>query len=47
MPVTLADPWKRIVVTDTMRPAIERLGASFAVAIGLALGGIDGIDKEK
>ena len=47
VPVTLADPWKRIIVKDELRPFVEKLGSSFAVAIGLALGGIDGIDKEK
>ena len=47
VPVTLADPWKRIVVKDELRPFVAKLGSSFAVAIGLALGGIDGIDKEK
>lgn len=47
VPVTLADPWKRIVVKDELQPFVAKLGSSFAVAIGLALGGIDGIDKEK
>lgn len=47
VPVTLADPWKRIIVKDELRPFVEKLGSSFAVAIGLALGGIDGIDREK
>lgn len=45
--VTLADPWKRVVVKDAIRPAVDKLGSSFSVAIGLALGAIDGIDKEK
>lgn len=44
---TLANPWNRIVVKDSLKPAVERFGSSFSVAIGLALGGIDGIDKEK
>jgi len=47
VPVTLADPWKRIIVKDELRPFVEKLGSSFAVAIGLALGGVDGIDREK
>lgn len=47
VPVTLADPWKRIIVKDELMPFVKKLGSSFAVAIGLALGGIDGIDKEK
>ncbi len=45
--VVLANPWKRVIVKDTIRPAVEKFGSSFSVAIGLALGGIDGIDKEK
>ena len=47
VPVVLADPWKRVVIKDTSRASVEKLGASFSVAIGLALGGIDGIDKER
>jgi type IV pilus assembly protein PilM len=45
--VVLANPWKRIIVRDTARAAVDALGSSFSVALGLALGGIDGIDGEK
>ncbi len=45
--VSFADPWKRVIMKDTVRPSVSMLGASFSVAVGLALGGIDGIHKER
>lgn len=43
LPVTLADPWKRIQVQEPLRPALGRYGSSFSVAIGLALGGLESV----
>ncbi|HBI33880.1 MAG TPA: hypothetical protein DEA43_02605 [Candidatus Moranbacteria bacterium] len=41
MPVTVGDPWKRILVDENAKPLVSQLGASFSVAIGLALRGIE------
>lgn len=41
VPVSVADPWGRILYDEMLRPAINRLGSSFSIAVGLALGGID------
>lgn len=39
--VILGNPWRRVVVGDEMKPIIEKMGAGFSVAIGLALRGIE------
>lgn len=41
VPTVIADPWRGIQYNDAIRPALDRLGPSFAIAVGLALGGID------
>jgi len=41
VPVSVADPWQGIQVNDAIRPALDKLGPSFAIAIGLAMGGVD------
>ncbi len=41
VPVSIADPWGRILHDEMLRPAINKLGSSFSIAVGLALGGID------
>ncbi len=45
--VERGDPWKNVEVSEKLRPMVEKMGTSFSVAIGLALGGVQGIDKEK
>ena len=39
IPATLGDPWRGVVCPAALAPAIDRLGTSFAVALGLALYG--------
>lgn len=46
MPVTLGNPWKRIIVSDDKLPLTLELGASFSVAIGLALRGMEEYKKK-
>ena len=46
VPVSIADPWLGIQVKDDLRPAVSKLGPSFAIAIGLALGGVDRYRKK-
>jgi type IV pilus assembly protein PilM len=46
MPVTIGNPWKRIVVDEKMRPIIDEFGASFSVALGLALRGVEEYKRE-
>lgn len=46
VPVSIADPWKGIQIEDAIRPAVEKLGSSFAIAVGLALGGVDRYRKK-
>ncbi|EKE19539.1 MAG: hypothetical protein ACD_8C00143G0011 [uncultured bacterium] len=41
MSVKVGDPWRRISVSDEVAPLVKELGASFSVAIGLALRGVD------
>lgn len=45
-PVTLGNPWRRISVSDNAKPLIEQLGASFSVALGLALRGMEEYKRE-
>ncbi|MDD5397328.1 MAG: type IV pilus assembly protein PilM [Candidatus Moranbacteria bacterium] len=40
-PVTIGNPWRRITFDDNAKHLVENLGASFSVAIGLALRGLD------
>lgn len=37
----VGDPWKKIVYDQALEPFIEEMGASFAVAIGLAMRGVE------
>ena len=41
VPVSIADPWRNIFCEDSVRAAVSKLGPSFAIAVGLALGGVD------
>ena len=41
LPVTFADPWARVRYPKELRPALDKYGSSFAIAIGLALGGLN------
>lgn len=41
MPVSLGNPWRRITFSPEAAPLIKELGASFSVAIGLALRGVE------
>lgn len=41
MPVTIGNPWRRIVFEDNVKPIVEELGTSFSVALGLALRGVE------
>ncbi len=46
LPVSVADPWQGISCDDVIRPALNTIGPSFAIAVGLALGGIDRYRKK-
>ncbi|MFZ1735473.1 MAG: type IV pilus assembly protein PilM, partial [Candidatus Moraniibacteriota bacterium] len=46
VPVSIADPWQGIQVADALRPVVGKLGSSFAIAAGLALGGVDRYRKK-
>ncbi|MFA9262722.1 MAG: type IV pilus assembly protein PilM [Undibacterium sp.] len=39
LPVTIGNPWQRVGYPAELSPAIERMGTSFSVALGLALQG--------
>jgi type IV pilus assembly protein PilM len=39
IPAVLGDPWRNIVCPKHLAPAINRMGSSFSVALGLALYG--------
>ncbi len=41
VPVSVADPWHGVQIDEALRPATAKLGPAFAIAIGLALGGVD------
>jgi type IV pilus assembly protein PilM len=41
LPVTVGNPWRRISFKEEAGPLIKELGASFAVALGLALRGVE------
>lgn len=47
LPVSVGDPWKRIRYNEASKEDVETLGASFSVALGLALEGIDALTKKK
>ena len=34
VPVSIANPWQGIQIDDAIRPAVEKLGPSFAIAVG-------------
>jgi type IV pilus assembly protein PilM len=46
VPVSIADPWQDIRADDAIRPVLDTLGPSFAIAVGLALGGVDRYRKK-
>lgn len=37
----IGKPWKKIIVDEKISPAVEKMGASYSVALGLALRGIE------
>lgn len=37
----IGNPWNKIIVNEKVKPIIEKLGSSFAVAVGLAVRGIE------
>ncbi len=41
LPVQVAAPWRGIRVDSALLPAIERMGTSYSVALGLALRGVE------
>lgn len=43
--VSVADPWKGIQSDESIVPSLDRLGPSFSIAVGLALGGVEGYRK--
>lgn len=43
MPVTIGNPWKEIVYESEQKEVVDGLGASFSVAIGLAMNGVDSL----
>lgn len=47
LPVTLGDPWKNVEYNSKLSPKIREFGASFSVALGLALRGTDTLLKKK
>jgi type IV pilus assembly protein PilM len=47
LPVTIGNPWKRVISTPELETAINRMGTSFSVALGLALQGANRILKKK
>ena len=44
--VTISNPWRRIIVRDDIAMLTKKLGGSFAVALGLALRGIEEYKRE-
>ena len=46
MRTVVGNPWRRVVCEESIRPGIEKLGASFSVAIGLALRGIEEFQRK-
>jgi len=38
---TIGNPWKRVYFNDKLRPFVEGIGTSFAVALGLAMRGVE------
>jgi len=47
LPVTVGNPWKRIDYPRELEGAVDRMGTSFAVALGLALQGANRSIKKK
>jgi len=45
--VSIADPWKNLSCTPEIKPYIEKMGASFSVAIGLVLYGVENVLHKK
>ncbi len=41
LPVSIGHPWSKIEATEKQQAMIHETDASFAVAIGLALGGVE------
>ena len=46
LPVTMGNPWRRISADENAKPLIKQLGASFSVALGLALRGMEEYRRE-
>ena len=47
LPVSVGDPWERVMHPTEVSPAIKRMGTSFSVALGLALQGANLSLKKK
>lgn len=47
LPVTIGDPWKRVVCSSEVGEAVKRMGTSFSVALGLALQGANRLTKKQ
>lgn len=47
LPVSMGDPWSRIVYDPRNTEDVRKMGTSFSVALGLALSGIDALDQSK
>ena len=37
IPVTIGDPWARVVVPEKVKPIVSELGPNLAVSVGLAM----------
>ncbi len=47
LPISIGNPWERVMYDPSLAPVIEKLGASFSVALGLAFSGVDALEKKK
>lgn len=47
IPITVGDPWKRVLYTPEVAEAVKRMGTSFSVALGLALQGANRLTRKK
>lgn len=45
IPVSIGDPWKKVVYDERLEPIVSKLGASYSVAIGLALSGVESYER--
>ncbi len=47
VPVSVGNPWRQIGYDPKIQSAVDRMGPSFSVALGLALQGVGGVVKQK